>query len=153
VGGDGGQSANFRDGLEAMTNEEIIEEFEQGRMPGGSFHHADHIRVAFTYLSEFSVLEALQRFCAALKRFATAQGKPDLYHETITWAYLFLIRERMLRIEHRQTWEEFAAANQDLLTWERGKSGILSQYYETETLASSVARMTFLLPDKSVSIS
>jgi hypothetical protein len=136
-----------------MTNEEIIKEFELGRTPGGSFHHADHIRVAFTYLSEFSVLEALQRFCAALKRFATEQGKPDLYHETITWAYLFLIRERMLRIEHRQTWEEFAVANQDLLTWERGKSGILSQYYETETLASAVARITFLLPDKSVRIS
>ena len=131
-----------------MTNEEIIEEFEQGRAPGGSFHHADHIRMAFTYLSECSVLEALQRFCAALQRFAAAQGKPHLYHETITWAYLFLIRERMLRVEHRQIWQEFAAANQDLLTWEREKGGILSRYYRPETLGSSDARSVFLLPDK-----
>jgi hypothetical protein len=136
-----------------MTNEEIIKEFEQGRGPGGSFHHADHIRVAFAYLSQHSVLEALQKFCGALQRFAAAQGKPHLYHETITWAYLFLIRERMLRANHPQTWEEFAASNPDLLTWERGSGGILAQYYQSETLASSVARAAFLLPDKPVSAS
>ncbi len=104
-----------------MTNEEIIQEFEQGRAPGESFHHADHIRVAFAYLSQYSVLDALQKFCAALQRFAAAQRKPHLYHETITWAYLFLIRERMQRATGSQTWDEFAAANPDLLTWERGK--------------------------------
>ena len=136
-----------------MTNEEIIKEFEQGRGPAGSFHHANHIRVAFAYLSQYPVLEALQKFCAALQRFAAAQGKPDLYHETITWAYLFLIRERMLRTNQSQTWEEFAAANPDLLTWERETGGILAQYYQPETLASAVARVMFLLPDKAVSAS
>src|SRR6266850_6083157 len=136
-----------------MTSEQIIEQFEQGRGPGGSFHHADHIRVAFTYLSQYPVLEALRRFCAALQRFATAQGKPHLYHETITWAYLFLIRERMLRASHPQTWNEFAAANPDLLTWERETSGILGRYYQPETLASPAARATFLLPDKAVNVS
>ena len=136
-----------------MTDEQIISEFEQGRAPGGSFHHADHIRVAFTYLSQFSALEALQKFCSALQRFAVAQGKPHLYHETITWAYLFLIRERMMRVEQRQTWEEFAAANRDLLTWEKGKGGILGQYYQTETLTSAAARAIFLFPDKHRSVS
>ncbi len=136
-----------------MTNEEIIKEFEQGRPPGGSFHHADHIRVAFAYLSQCSVLEALQKFSAALRRFAVAQGKPQLYHETITWAYLFLIRERMARASGPPTWEHFAAANPDLLTWERGSGGILAQYYRTETLASATARGTFVLPDKPLSVS
>ncbi len=88
MGGHGGESANVRKELKkAMANEEIIEEFEQGRGPCESFHHADHIRVAFAYLSQYPVLEALQKFCAALQRFAAAQGKPGLYHETITWAY------------------------------------------------------------------
>ena len=136
-----------------MTNQEIIQEFEQGRAPAGSLHHADHIRVAFAYLSQYSVLEALQKFSAALQRFATAQGKPHLYHETITWAYLFLIRERMLRANHPQTWEEFAAANPDVLSWERETGGILAQYYQPKTLASAVARAAFLLPDKAVSAS
>src|SRR5258708_39402656 len=137
-----------------MTNEEIIiSEFEQGRGPNGSFHHADHIRVAFAYLSQYPVLEALQRFSDALQRFANAQGKPHLYHETITWAYLFLIRERMARANHQQTWEEFTVQNPDLLTWEKGGNGILAQYYQPETLASDNARAAFLLPDKAVSVS
>jgi hypothetical protein len=135
-----------------MTNEEIIiSEFEQGRGPNGSFHHADHIRVAFAYLSQYPVLDALQRFSDALQRFAAAQGKPDLYHETITWAYLFLIRERMMRADPAETWEEFAATNPDLLTWERGTGGILARYYRPETLGSSAARSAFLLPDKLIS--
>jgi hypothetical protein len=132
-----------------MTNEEIIiNEFEQGRAPGGSFHHADHIRVAFAYLSQYSVLEALQKFSDALQRFAAAQGKPGLYHATITWAYLFLIRERIMRADHAVTWEEFAVTNPDLLSWERGKGGILTRYYRPETLSSNAARSAFLLPDK-----
>jgi len=131
-----------------MTDQEIIQRFEQSQAQGGSFHHADHIRVAFAYLSRYPALEALQKFSSALQRFAAAQGKPGLYHETITWAYLFLIRERMLRAGHEQSWEEFAAANPDLLTWERGTGGILARYYQPETLNSPAARSAFILPDK-----
>src|SRR5262249_20261125 len=131
-----------------MTDNEIIEQFEQSRAPGGSFHHADHIRVAFAYLSRYPALEALQKFSSALQRFATAQGKPGLYHETITWAHVFLIRERLLRTDRRLTWEEFATANPDLLSWDRESGGILARYYQPETLKSQVARCAFLMPDK-----
>ncbi len=131
-----------------MTDNEIIEQFEQIRAPGGSFHHADHIRVAFAYLSRYSTLDALQKFSAALQRFAAAQGEPGLYHETITWAYVFLIHERMLGAGRPQSWEEFAAENPDLLSWERATGGILARYYLPDTLKSGAARATFLLPDK-----
>lgn len=133
-----------------MTNQEIIEHFEQRRSPTESFHHADHIRVAFAYVSCYPVLEALQKFSSALQRFAAAQGKPGLYHETITWAYMFVIRERMLRTGCQPAWEEFAAENPDLLSWEKETGGILARYYQRETLSSPAARATFLLPDKVV---
>jgi hypothetical protein len=129
-----------------MTDEQSIELFEQGLAPGGSFHHADHVRVAFAYLVRYPFLEALQRFSAALKRFAAAQGKPQLYNETITWAYLFLIREAIARSGQPQTWEEFAARNTDLLAWTGG--GFLQRYYRPETLASELARNVFVFPDK-----
>jgi len=63
-----------------VTNIEFIRQFEADGVPENSFHHADHVRLAFSYLSEFPPLEALEKFCAALKRFATARGKPQLYH-------------------------------------------------------------------------
>ncbi len=131
-----------------MTGNELIEQFERGTTPADSFHHADHVRLAFEYLCRHSTLEALEKFSSALKRFASSLGKAQLYNETITWAYLFLIRERMVRASGGQTWEEFAADNGDLLTWERGSCGILGLYYRPETLASEAARVSFLLPDK-----
>lgn len=128
-----------------MTDQELIAKFEGGAVSAKDFHHADHVRLAFAYLKEYPVLEALGRFANALKRFATAQGKENLYHETITWAYLLLIRERLARTSVRPEWEEFAAANGDLLHW---KPGILNSYYTEETLGSDLARSVFLFPDR-----
>jgi hypothetical protein len=128
----------------ARTNEVLVSEFEQGRAPG-DFHHADHVRVAFAYIARFPFLEAVARFSAALKRFAVSKGKPSLYHETITWAYLFLIRERVARSGRIQSWEEFEERNPDLLLW---KGGVLATLYRKETLDSDLARHTFVLPDE-----
>jgi len=132
-----------------MSNEELIRCFEDDAIPEDSFHHADHVRLAFAYLCEYPVLQALEKFADALKRFATARGKTELYNETITCAYFFLIRERMARCEGVD-WEEFARQNPDLLVW---KEGILSRYYREHTLKSDLARKVFLLPDKCLTIS
>lgn len=127
-----------------MTNTECIHRFEADALPEDSFHHADHVRLAFAYLSEYAPLEALEKFGAALKRFAAARGKSQLYHETITHAYFFLIRERMAR-GTSGNWDEFAQNNADLLTW---KDGILSRYYSEVTLKSDLARAVFVFPDR-----
>jgi hypothetical protein len=127
-----------------MTGEELIQQFESGATLAGAFHHADHVRLAFEYLSRYSAIEALQRFSDALQRFAAAQGKAQLYHETITWAYLLLIRERIARAGGARGWEEFIAQNADLLVW---KGGVLGTFYRQETLDSELARQTFMLPD------
>ena len=95
-------------------------------------------------MSRYSAIEALQRFSDALQRFAAAQGKAQLYHETITWAYLLLIRERIARAGGARGWEEFIAQNADLLVW---KGGVLGTFYRQETLDSELARQTFMLPD------
>ena len=129
-----------------MTGEELIQQFERGATPADTFHHADHVRLGFEYVCRYTVLEALERFADALKRFAAAQGKAERYHETVTWAYLLLIRERIARAGRTQTWEEFAGRNPDLLIW---KGGVLGTLYRQETLDSDLARHTFVLPDRS----
>ena len=140
--------------MRGITNRELIAEFEESRAPGG-FHHADHVRVAFAYVSELPLLEALARFPAALQRFALAKGKPHLYHQTITWAYLMLIHERLARagfgrpgpIERNSvpSWEEFSEHNPDLLIW---KGGILERYYSRAVLDGELARRSFVFPDR-----
>jgi hypothetical protein len=127
-----------------VTNQEFIRRFESDTLPGDSFHHGDHVRLAFAYLSECPVLQALERFAEALKRYAGARGKSGLYHETITYAYFFLIRERMARAG-TMDWDAFARCNPELLEW---KNGILGGYYRDATLQSDLARSVFLMPDK-----
>jgi len=129
-----------------MTNEDLIYQFEADAEPERPFHHADHVRLAFAYLSKYGVLQALEKFASALKRYAAARGTSQLYNETITHAYFFLIRERMARFAGAD-WGEFSRRNQDLLAW---KDGILTRYYQQSTLQSDLAREVFLFPDKVV---
>ena len=126
-----------------MNTKDAIAEFEMGIVRGG-FHHADHVRVAFAYVTEMPLLDALAKFPAALKRFALAHGKPNLYHQTITWAYLLLIAERMSLADGAQSWEQFSESNPDLLVW---KGGLLERYYSRTTLDSAKARSVFVFPD------
>ena len=127
-----------------MTDAELIQQFENDALPAGSFHHADHVQLAFAYLCEYSPLEALEKFANALKRYAAARGKAQLYNETITHAYFFLIRERMARSPSCE-WDKFAVQNSDLLVW---KDGILGRYYREGTLHSELARTVFVFPDR-----
>jgi len=131
-----------------LSGRKLIQQFESDLIAEDSFHHADHVRLAFAYLSEYPPLRALDKFSAALKRYAATRGEPQRYHETITYAYFFLIRERMARFAGglpSDDWDEFARRNADLLVW---KDGILSRYYRTTTLQSALARSIFVLPDK-----
>ena len=128
-----------------MTEHEWMAEFEKCTLPNGSFHHADHVKMAFLYLQKYPPLEALSRFSSALKRFAAAQGKPDLYNETITWGFILLIRERMARASSTQSWAEFSVSNADLLLWQ---NNVLKKYYFPETLSSELAKRVFLFPDR-----
>jgi hypothetical protein len=131
-----------------MTDDELLKQFENCTLPSAGFHHEDHVRLAFLYLREYPILEALQRFSASLARFAVANGRPALYSETITWAFVLLIRERTAREGNQQEWSEFAARNPDLLNW---KDNVLKKYYREETLTSELAKGTFLFPDKFMS--
>ena len=128
-----------------MDDRALVASFEAGQEPPGGFHHREHVRVAWYYLQQHALPEALVRFSTALRRFAAAQGKPGLYHETITTAFLLVINERLDGSERSLTWDAFALRNPDLLSW---NPSVLDRYYYSETLKSERARRTFLLPDR-----
>jgi len=127
-----------------VNDDEFLLAFETASLPNEAFHHADHVRAARLFLLRDGPLVALERFTSSLRRFAAAHGAPQLYHETITLAYLFLIHERMARQGPHHTWEEFRARNADLFAF---RPGVLDAYYRKETLASDLARRVFVLPD------
>lgn len=127
-----------------MSDDELIARFEALEFPGG-FRHRDHVRLAWIHLRRFPVPEALARISTGLADLARSRQMPGRYHQTITWAYVFLIGERMARADRDRGWEDFAEENADLLEW---SGGILRLYYRDETLRSELAREVFVLPDR-----
>jgi hypothetical protein len=126
-----------------LGDADFIAAFESCTLPADLFHHRDHIRLAFLYLRRHPPLEALSCFTTGLRRYAASLGATTLYHETITWAYLLLIHERMQR--HPGTgFEAFAKSHADLFS---RQPSVLERYYLPETLTSDLARQTFLFPD------
>jgi hypothetical protein len=116
--------------------------FESCSLSSGAFRHREHVRVAWLYLRTSPFAEAAVRFSTNLKRFAAAKGAAGLYHETITWAYLALVNERMYTSVSTD-FDSFLLANADLLDH---KAGALRAYYDEATLASDLARAIFVLP-------
>ena len=128
-----------------MSDREFIAQLEACTLPEDRFHHADHLRAAWFYLTQFPPAEAIRRFSNALRAYAASRGKPERYHETITWAYLLLVNERIHASGLSAEWDEFAAAHPDLFDW---KNSILSRYYNEATLQSALARRVFVMPDR-----
>ena len=97
-----------------MTDDELLAGFEACTLD--SFHHADHVRVAWIILRRMPYLEASAHFVESLQRFASAAGAPQKYDDALTRGYLARIHERM---NGERSWQEFAEANPELLVWKR----------------------------------
>jgi hypothetical protein len=123
---------------------DLMARFLDTSLPASEFHHEQHVQVAWLFVREHGMPAALGEFTQAIRRFADAKGATGLYHETITWAFLLIIAERQARTNARN-WEEFAAANGDLLVW---KPSILERYYSNEVLKSDLAKKVFVFPDR-----
>lgn len=122
----------------------LLDRFVDTTLPAAEFHHQQHVHVAWLFVRQHGMPAALTEFTTAIKRFAGAKGATGLYHETITWAFLLLIADRQAR-QPADSWEAFADANADLLSW---KPSILERYYSKELLSSELARRVFLMPDQ-----
>jgi hypothetical protein len=128
-----------------LTETELFAQFVDTTLPAAEFHHEQHVHVAWMFVRRYGMPQALAEFTTAIKRFAAAKGAHSLYHETITWAFLLLIAERQARTP-ANTWEAFAAANRDLLSW---KPSVLERYYAKDVLQSELARRVFVMPTRS----
>ena len=74
----------------------LLAAFEAGRIDPASFPHRDHVRVSYELLERHPFPEALLHLARGLRCLAAKAGRPEVYHETITAAFLALIAERRL---------------------------------------------------------
>ena len=128
-----------------LSDDQFVAAFESVTLAEDRFRHADHVRLGWIYLGRMSLVDTIARYGEGLRRFAAAHGAPDRYHETVTWALLVIIHQRMRRGGEVRSWTEFAAANADLLRW---RDGPLFEHYDSGILDSREARDFFVLPPR-----
>jgi hypothetical protein len=113
---------------------------ETGTLDPAMFPHREHVRLGYEMLGRYPFGEAVARFSRGLRLMAAKGGRPEVYHETITVAFLAVIGERRARGGH-DNWDDFKEENDDLLA-----KRCLKKWYGAEQLGSDLARRTFCLP-------
>lgn len=127
-----------------MTDDELLASFEARTLR--AFPHEHHVRVAFAILAREGDLAAgALRFRRGLRAFAAATGLTGKYHETLTWAYLALVWQR-LRADPADDSRPWLARHPDLLDH---RGGALARHYDVDAItASPLAREVFVLPER-----
>ena len=124
---------------EAAKADELLA-LETGTLDPAMFPHPEHVRLGYEMLARYQFGEAVTRFSHGLRLLAAKNSQPEIYHETMTVAFLALIGERRAAAKH-VGWQEFKTNNSDLLD-----KRCLKHWYDAEQLGSDLARQTFCLP-------
>ena len=127
-----------------MSNDPLVRAFESAAVDPRAFGHREHLYVAWCYLRELPLEEALPRYVRHLRQLVAALGAPQKFHATMTWAYLVLLDEAM-RDPALQGggFDALLARHPSLL---RHPDGALAEHYDREQLDSEAARQRFVLP-------
>ena len=124
----------------SLPVDEELRALESGTLDAARFPHPEHLRLGFEMLRRHPFGEAVVRFSRGLQLIAAKAGRPEVYHETITVAFLAVINERRVRLA-TENWSEFQEKNADLLD-----KRCLERWYPAAQLGSDLARRTFCLP-------
>lgn len=119
---------------------EITKAFEAHCIEDASFHHAEHVLVAFDLLRKYDFIDAAAIYAKGIRAITTRAGAPQKFNLTITYAFMSLIAER-LAMSPTPEFEVFASANADLMS-----KTLLEKWYGSERLHTDLARAVFLLP-------
>jgi hypothetical protein len=124
--------------------ESFIRAFEDGSLPRSEWTHARHLIMALWYLRRHDRDEATRLIRDGIRRFNERQGNVTGYHETITSAWVVVIK-RFLGVSDLDAPVSVLAGK---LLDERGDKDYLLRFYSREQLFSDEARACWVPPDR-----
>lgn len=126
----------------SAADRQFVSAFERCELGAESFHHRDHIRLAWAYLESLHEKEACARMAESIRRFAAHHGATEKYHHTTTIAWMRLVAGARRADRGGRDFEKFLSANERLLDREA-----LQAYYSRSLLNSPEARSGWVEPD------
>lgn len=129
-----------------MSDEEFLASFESAELPFSDWTHRAHLKVAYGYLTRHPFEEALDRMRKGVQAYNAAHGVETTpttgYHETLTVAWLRLVRSALDQFGPAASADEFF----DQQTQLAEKRAILL-FYSRDLIMSEEARHGFVEAD------
>lgn len=128
----------------STTDRDFLRAFTAGEIYPADFHHRDHVRLAYIFLTQHAFDDALEKMRGALQSFIHAHGiDAEKYHATMTQAWLLAVRHFLHTTNVACVdAEDFLQRNPQLLD-----PDIMLTHYSRERLHSDAARRAFTPPD------
>lgn len=123
-----------------LSDDDFIAAFEQRRL--NELPHRFHIRVAWIYIKRLGLEKAMARVTSEIRALASERGQTELYHETITRAWMYIVADAALGAGPSVGFDALLESCPELLD----KTALL-RYFRPETLASPEARAAWVAPD------
>jgi CDP-diacylglycerol--glycerol-3-phosphate 3-phosphatidyltransferase len=121
-----------------LSDSQFLAAVADGSLPLESFHHGDHLRLAWLKLHGLPFPEALTQIRNTIRSYASHHGKAAIYHETITTAWVALLAS-----QREATFTDFLRTNEPLLN-----KALLERYWSPQILYSPEARDAWVPPDR-----
>jgi hypothetical protein len=124
-----------------MPDQDFLATFERGDFTGDAFPHRAHLRMAWLYVTALGPDEAIQKAAAGIRNLAQHNGRPLLYHDTLTRAWVYVVAAGIAH-SPPSSFTRFLEQSPQLLD-----KHLLLNHYSPDLLASPRARATWVAPD------
>ncbi|TQV88468.1 hypothetical protein [Aliikangiella coralliicola] len=127
----------------SLSDQQFLYEFESKTLAPSEFGHFGHLRIAWLYLRQFSLEEAISKITNGISAYATSLGATEKFHHTMTEA-IVRIMHRRLAANSFESLDEFLQQNKTLTG---SMHELLYTYYSESLFNSKEARKQFVEPD------
>lgn len=125
------------------TDQAYLKSFLNLTLDPTTFHHKQHLQIAYTLLVNHPASEAMDILRQGLQRLLSHIGAPaDKYHETITRAWLLIVKHAMATSQYCDSFDTFINGHAGLLD-----TMLLHSHYSSLRLASPEAHDRFVEAD------
>lgn len=128
-----------------MDDSELMTRFRDSSISREDWTHLAHIRVAWLHLRQFTLQESMTRLRAGIKALNQAigveNGPESGYHETMTWAWLHVVRANIRNGVPLRDSLDFCEQNPHL------RRTLLRLFYTRDLIMSAEARRSIVQPD------
>jgi hypothetical protein len=125
-----------------LSDTEFLAAIEAATYPGDKFGHRGHLRLGWLCLRAHGFDVGLERIRTLVRRYATALGAVEKFHETMTRAWAERMQVALDETPELSSFEAFLAAHPELLD-----ARLLGRHYRKETLDSPLAKAGWVPPD------